>query len=39
MQKNTRKEWPFLPDMKSISFNISVRNIDAILNDPRIITN
>ena len=34
MQKNTRKEWPFLPDMKSISFNI-----DAILNDPRIITN
>ena len=24
MQKNTRKEWPFLPDMKSISFNISV---------------
>jgi hypothetical protein len=21
MQKNTRKEWPFLPDMKSISFN------------------
>ena len=29
MQKNTRKEWPFLPDMKSISF----------LNDPRIITN
>jgi len=24
MQKNTQKEWPFLPDMKSISFNISV---------------
>ena len=24
MQKNTLKEWPFIPDMKSISFNISV---------------
>lgn len=37
MQKNTRKEWPFLPDMKSNFLILAC--IDAILIDPRIITN
>lgn len=38
MKKNIRKEWPFPPDVKSLSSKL-LAHFDAILNENRIITN